>query len=174
MSQQDHTNHAILGPFRQSRHDHGRCVSDAVSAAHELCAARGVRLTDLRRRVLELVWESHEPMGAYDVLEKLREERRRAQPPTVYRALEFLLENGLVHRIESLNAFVGCNEPRRPHGGQFLICRSCNAVAELDDPEIAQVLSRNARRLGFNVDQQMVELTGLCSGCGDGASGMSL
>ncbi len=170
MARQSDIANAVLGPFKVHRHDHDRCVASAVAAASELCARRNLRLTELRRRVLELVWGGHQPMGAYDILEELRLERRRAHPPTVYRALEFLMENGLVHRIESLNAFVGCGEPGRPHGGQFLICRSCRAVAEMDDPEIASVLSRNAARAGFRVARQTVELDGLCSAC-DGAAG---
>lgn len=170
MAQQSNRTNAVLGPFKVRRHNHDRCVTQAVETAGELCARRNLRLTELRRRVLELVWGGHQPMGAYDILEELRSERRRAQPPTVYRALEFLMENGLVHRIESLNAFVGCGEPGQPHGGQFLICRRCRAVAEMDDPEIASVLSRNAARAGFRVARQTVELDGLCSEC-DGAGG---
>lgn len=158
---------AVLGPFRLRPHDHRKCVADAVAAARALCAERGRRLTELRRRVLELVWGGHEPMGAYDILEELRRERPRAQAPTVYRALEFLMDNGLVHRLQSRNAFVGCGGPGRPHAGQFLICRQCNAVAEMDDPEIAAVLSRNAARAGFRVRRQTVELDGLCAECGE-------
>ncbi len=165
MAQRPEATNAVLGPFKVRRHNHDRCVAEAVAAAEALCARRNLRLTELRRRVLELVWGRHQPMGAYDILEELRLERRRAQPPTVYRALEFLMENGLVHRIESLNAFVGCGAPGRPHGGQFLICRRCRAVAEMDDPEIASVLSRNAARAGFRVARQTVELDGLCSAC---------
>ncbi len=158
---------SVLGPVRLRPHDHGKCVADAVGAARALCAERGLRLTELRQLVLELVWGGHEPMGAYDILDELRRERPRAQAPTVYRALEFLIENGLVHRLQSLNAFVGCGGPGRPHTGQFLICRQCNAVAEMDDPEIAAVLSRNAARAGFRVRRQTVELDGLCAECGE-------
>lgn len=158
-----------LGSFQAPRHDHARCVADAVAAAREICARRGLRLTELRQRVLELVWDGHEPLGAYDILDALRRERRRAQPPTVYRALDFLMAHGLVHRIESLNAFVGCGAPGRPHRGQFLICRACKAVAELDDPEISRVLAENAARHGFRVGRQTVELDGLCNACDDAA-----
>ena len=159
----------IPEPFQRDRHDHQECVSSAVEAAHELCVRRRIRLTELRRRVLELVWGGHAPIGAYDILDTLRGERRSAAPATVYRALDFLLENGLVHRIESLNAFVGCGAPRQAHSGQFLICRACDTVAEIDDGEIAGVLSRNAGKLGFRVDRQTVELTGLCPACADAA-----
>ena len=110
-----------------TRHDHRHCLKDALDRAAALCRDRGVRLTPIRRRVLELVWSGHRPLGAYDILDALQAERRGAAPPTVYRALDFLREQGLVHRIESRNSFVGCPDPDTPHGGQFLICRTCAA-----------------------------------------------
>ena len=155
----------VLSTFHGG-HDHARCTDEALATAEALCAEKGLRLTELRRRVLELVWSKHEPARAYDLLEELRSERRRAAPPTVYRALEFLIENGLVHRIESLNAYVGCAGPRNPHVGQFLICRKCSAVAELDGGEIARMVSRKARDLGFKVERQTIEVAGLCPQCG--------
>jgi Fur family zinc uptake transcriptional regulator len=158
--------HPVLGTFRGRAHDHDRCISDALDTAEEICGERGLRLTALRRRVLELVWSRHEPVRAYDLLEELRTERRRAAPPTVYRALEFLIENGFVHRIESLNAFVGCAGPRRPHAGQFLICRGCASVAELDDAAISRMIARKAQSLGFRAQHQTIEVTGLCPECG--------
>ncbi len=115
--------------FTSADHDHGHCVATALDAAASLCQRRRARLTPLRRRVLELVWRSHEPQGAYDILDTLGERGRRAAPPTVYRALDFLLGQGLIHRIESLNAFVGCRDPDTPHAGQFLICTARLATA---------------------------------------------
>lgn len=156
---------SILGPFPEGKHDHRECVSDALAAARDLCQRRGARLTALRQRVLELVWGRHQPAGAYDILEELKADRRGAAPATVYRALDFLLEHGLVHRIESLNAFVGCGEPGQSHTGQFLICRRCRTVAEMDDVDVAGVLARSAAKTGFRVDRQTVELSGLCPEC---------
>lgn len=106
--------------FAADGHDHMSCIAEALQRAVALCESRGTQLTELRRRVLELVWSSHEPIGAYRILEQLdrplpgqmRGKARRAAPPTVYRALDFLIEQGLVHRIESLNAFVGCDQPQ--------------------------------------------------------------
>src|SRR3954453_3718975 len=98
-------------PFQPKDHDHADCVAAALGAAERLCARRGARLTELRRRVLELIWRSHEPIGAYALLDRLGRERGRVAPPTVYRALEFLIAHGLVHRIASLNAFIGCVHP---------------------------------------------------------------
>jgi len=126
----------------------------------------GLRLTALRRRVLELVWQSHKPLGAYDILAVLSDQDgRRAAPPTVYRALDFLLENGLVHRIASLNAFIGCNHPEHAHQGQFLICRECHVALELEQPAISQAIVQSAADVGFKVEGQTVEVVGLCSAC---------
>ena len=121
-------------PFHGDDHDHADCVEAALGDAERLCAHRGARLTMLRRRVLERVWRSHAPVGAYDILDTLRTGSRRAAPPTVYRALAFLIEHGLVHRLESRNAYVGCAMPAVPHSGQFLICHDCGSVGELADP----------------------------------------
>ncbi len=129
-----------------------------------------MRFTHIRRRVLELVWGSHTPIGAYDILEGLRSDYPRAAPPTVYRALDFLTGLGLIHRIESMNAFVGCNNPDQPHSGQFLICGDCGATAELDDPGIEKAVQRGAGRLGFIAKRQTVEVTGLCPDCQSGGA----
>lgn len=136
-----------------------------MDRAEVVCAERGLRLTKLRRRVLELVCASHEPIKAYDLLDRLREERRGAAPPTVYRALDFLRRQGLVHKIQSLNAFVGCGEPGHGGNGQFLICRICGEVAELDDPSLVGLLAAQAHRAGFAAENQTIEVRGLCAGC---------
>lgn len=147
-------------------HDHSRCVTDALDAAEQLCSREGVRFTSLRKRVLELVWQSHRPLGAYDILDTLaREDGRRAAPPTVYRALDFLLEQGLVHRIASLNAFIGCTSPDHRHQGQFLICRQCHVAMELDQPVIHRAIADSARAVDFSVEAETVEITGLCAQC---------
>ena len=156
---------SILAPFRPGNHDHSKCIGDAIAAAEACCARTGQRFTPLRRRVLELVWSSHGPVRAYDVLDALRNERRGAAPPTVYRALDFLMELGLIHRIESRNAYIGCGSPDGRHGGQFLICRGCGAVAELDDEAIARTVVEKAGATGFVAEQQTIEVTGLCPRC---------
>lgn len=151
--------------FKSEDHDHDHCVADALAAAASLCEARGERLTPLRRQVLELVWASHRPARAYDLLDRLQEHRSSAAPPTVYRVLDFLLEQGLVHRIESLNAFVGCGTPGDHHGGQFLICRVCEKIAELDSGSISLAVEKAAGGSGFRVERQTVEAFGLCPDC---------
>jgi Fur family zinc uptake transcriptional regulator len=151
--------------FIDRAHDHGSCVETALDRAETVCHARGVRLTELRRQVLELVWRRHEPVGAYDLLDELKTTHRRAAPPTVYRALEFLMDQGLVHRLESLNAYIGCTRPEVLHAGQFLICTRCGSIGELDDAEIAEAVSRRAAALGFTVERQTIEVRGICADC---------
>lgn len=145
-------------------HDHAAERADALDKAEALCRARGTRLTELRRRVLELIWASPRPSGAYAILEALRQERR-AEPPTVYRALDFLIENRLVHRIESLNAYVGCGHPDAPHSGQFLICTRCHGIAEIEDEAIDGAVHARAERAGFAISGQTIEISGLCHSC---------
>ncbi len=145
-----------------------------LGRAEAICQARGARLTDLRRQVLGLILDAETPTGAYELLDRLRSTRVRAAPPTVYRALDFLLEHGLIHRVERLSAFVGCvahahEEESGPadgtHAAQFLICRVCGQVTELDDHELAHALADAARRLGFTVGTATIEAEGLCASC---------
>jgi Fur family zinc uptake transcriptional regulator len=147
------------------RHDHNSCVADAIETAEKLCREHGTRLTPLRRKVLELIWSSHRPIGAYAVLGQLRDERDNAAPPTVYRALDFLMEEGLVHRIQSLNAFVGCSEPDHAHTGMFLICAGCGDAREIEDDNLDEAIHKVAQSHGFAVQRRMVEMTGTCPGC---------
>ena len=146
-------------------HDHAACVERAVGSAVALCDRRGLNLTPVRRRVLELVWRSHGPIGAYEILAELAKERAKAAPPTVYRALEFLVEAGLVHRIDSLSAFMGCGEPGHAHVAQFLVCRACHRVAEIDDPAINRALAEKSLAVGFRIEPTSLEIKGLCGDC---------
>ena len=146
-------------------HDHRRCIKAAVAEATRICGERNGRLTEQRKRVLELVWGSHQPVGAYTVLEQLRAEGFNGAPPTVYRALEFLLEHGLIHRIESLNAYTGCSHPGDEHTGQFLICSHCHKVAELDDPKVSRAIASSTASIGFTAAHHVVEIRGLCAQC---------
>ncbi len=145
-----------------------------LSRAGAICAARGARLTALRRDVLGLILEADTPAGAYDLLDRLRRTRGKAAPPTVYRALDFLRAQGLVHRVERLAAFVGCVAQPGPdaavpdphaHAAQFLICRGCARVIELDDPDLARALAAVAASRGFAVGAATIEAEGLCAAC---------
>lgn len=137
-----------------------------LDAADAVCRRRGRQLTALRRRVLELIAEQDRPIGAYELLDRLTPERGRTAPPTVYRALEFLQAEGLVHRIESLNAYVACPHPDRPHATQFFICRTCGATAEIHDQRLAAAIGEQAAHSGFAIERQVVEVTGRCRACG--------
>ena len=147
-------------------HDHEHCISTALEEAQALCQNRGVRLTPIRKKVLELLWQNHQPIGAYEILAKLaKQEDRPAQPPTVYRALDFLLEQGLVHRLASINAFIGCPHPGQTHQGCFLICEKCRATIEIDQPDINNAIQSYADQHHFLIKKSAVELTGLCPNC---------
>ena len=151
--------------FPSPGHDYHACVDEALQRSEEICAQRGVRLTSLRRRVLEIVWRRHAPAGAYDILGLLNAGGGRVTSMSVYRALNFLLGQGFIHRLESRNAFVGCPDPARPHNPQFFICRTCDAVAGIDEPAIDGVIARQADRVGFAMDGFVVEVFGICPNC---------
>ncbi|MEP2830088.1 Fur family transcriptional regulator [Parvibaculum sp.] len=146
-------------------HNHRECIDDALTRAREICAVRGVQLTPLREKVLQIVWRSHKPVGAYDVLDELTRSHKAARPPTVYRALDFLMSEGLIHKIESLNAYLGCTEAGATHSGQFLICRQCGATEEIVDPKLETALDQAAKRAHFIAERKVVEISGLCARC---------
>ena len=152
--------------FPAPDHDHERCTSAAIARAEARCAARAQRLTPMRRLVLEALLESHNPLGAYDIIERLSSKNSRPAPITIYRALDFLRENGLVHRIESRNAFVACGHN---HAGDdlvvFLICERCGAVGEAPAGAVAQALKASSRAAGFSPKDPLIEIVGICSHC---------
>ena len=141
------------------------CVEDALAAAHEVCLKKGARLTPLRERVLELVWRSHKPVGAYELLDSIKHEHKSAAPPTIYRALDFLMEHGLIHRIKSLNAYIGCIAPGHDHNIIFLICNECGSALEFQNNSVSGKINAFAADLGFELTSQSVEAAGLCPGC---------
>ena len=153
----------------ESEHDHAACLSHALAQAERVCAEQGKRLTPLRRQVLELIWADHHPVKAYDLLERLRAEQGKVAPPTVYRALEFLEGAGLIHRLESRHAFVGCPEPGHAGPVHFLICRECENVVERPLGDIADRIAEDAAATGFAAERQVLEVNGLCPRCREAA-----
>ena len=155
-----------------------RRTEGLLDRAQTLCERRGANLTELRRRVLGMVLDAASPTGAYDLLDRLRQNRRGAAPPTVYRTLDFLLEQGLIHRIERLSAFVGCvagctaegEGAAHTHAAQFLICRECGRVVEMQNHDVSMVLTRAAQEAGFSIGSATIEAEGLCSTCRSAAS----
>lgn len=137
----------------------------SLNRLEQLCRARGQRLTRQRRAVLSTLLVVGRAISAYELLELLRSEDAKSTPASVYRTLDFLMEIGVVHRLESTRSFVLCEHPDAPHWVQFLICRRCGQVVEAEDERIAAATERLGHRLGFALDQRIVELTGLCAGC---------
>ena len=150
-------------------HDHNLCVDNALKRAQLVCDRNGARLTQLRIQVLTIIWNSHKPILAYDILNELKQQKPNAQPPTIYRALDFLLENHLIHKIESLNAYIGCDHADHQHISQFLLCTKCKEVSEVDSTDIIYAIDTTAAQQGFKVQHQTVEVSGICSHCRDQA-----
>lgn len=146
-------------------HDHNHCSADVLARAEVLARAAGARFTPVRRRVLEILLEEHRALGAYDVLQRLAGDGYGNQPPVAYRALEFLVEHGLAHRLDRLNAFVACMHPGETHAPAFLICRSCKAVAEASADPVRVALDTAAAIIGFQVERASIEALGLCPKC---------
>jgi len=153
--------------FPGIEHDHRDCVRGALRDAGRLCAEKGLRLTSTRRRVLELIWQSHCPSRAYEILDQLTREDHTPSPPTVYRALGFLLGSGLIHRINSRNAIVGCAHPRKHHDAQIFIYDRCSVAVEQADNSVNRRIQRNAAGLQFRIREQPVEISGLCPRCAE-------
>ena len=143
-------------------------VARSLAKAETIARARGVALTPIRRRVLELILKARRPVGAYDLLADLKTAAGKAMPPTVYRTLDFLIAQGFVHRIESKNAFIACIDADSPHRSQFAICDNCGRTVESMDDDLARKLSRQAAKLGFKIERQIVEMHGTCAACLDG------
>lgn len=154
---------AAPDPFHA--HDHDHCTAAVLSRAEALARAEGVRLTPVRRRVLEILLESHRAMGAYDVLERLSAEGFGKQPPVAYRALDFLVEHGFAHRVRRLNAYAACLSEERDHSPAFLICRSCEQVAEAESDSLRAAVADLGAQSGFTVERSTIELLGLCTRC---------
>jgi Fur family zinc uptake transcriptional regulator len=161
---------ALMAPdkpaFPAPDHDHGRCAAEGIQHAERLCEARAQKFTPIRRHVLQALLASHRPLGAYEIIDALAQSMPRPAPITVYRALDFLMTNGLVHRIESRNAYLAC-----AHGHDeaalvaFLICDRCGSVGEIPAAPVAQSLSAAARATGFAPKLSVVEITGVCAHC---------
>lgn len=147
-------------------HDHKACIKSAMAAAESSCEAAGLRLTPVRRRTLEILLEAHEALGAYDVLARLDADGFGSKPPVAYRALTFLVDAGLAHRIERLNAFVACTHPSsgEDHDPAFLICNRCGTVAER---EAGRAMQTSAEAAGFQIERTVLEAEGICPLCQD-------
>jgi Fur family zinc uptake transcriptional regulator len=153
-------------PFPAPGHDHERCAAEAIAHAEQVCEGRAQKFTPTRRRVLQALLSSHRPLGAYEVIDELAGSMPRPAPITVYRALEFLMQNGLVHRIESRNAYLACAHDHDAAAMvTFLICERCGSVGEIPASPAAQGLNDAARASGFAPRLSVVEIAGTCAHC---------
>jgi len=155
----------ILQDFVAEPHDHACCIEHALAQAEQVCAERGERLTPLRRDILRHIWASHKPVKAYELLSQLSASHGKMAPPTVYRILDFLQQVGLIHRLESLNCYIGCADPTHHHEGQFFICECCGGVAEITDTGLQSRLARTASAMGFRMGRGTIEISGRCQHC---------
>lgn len=147
------------------QHNHSECINDGLTQVEAECAQKGLQLTPVRRRALEILLTEHKALGAYDILEFLRVEGFGSQPPVAYRALDFLVKHGFAHKIERLNAFIACAHPGERHAPCFLICTDCDQVVEAPGKPAAEALSQSAQSLGFAVKRVAIEAEGLCPRC---------
>lgn len=146
-------------------HNHAHDAAAFVRQVEQACRERGLRLTPLRREVLQLLARSDKPVKAYDLLDQLRDVHGNAAPPTVYRALDFLMENGFIHKLESINAYVSCHHPTQSHQVPFLICDVCDDAQEVCDQHVAELIEAQAGTLGFRPQAQVLEVHGVCKRC---------
>lgn len=149
-------------------HHHVDDAAGFVAAVERACRERGLRLTPIRAQVLRLIAQAGKPVKAYDLLEWMRAGKGVGAdaPPTIYRALDFLLANGFIHKLQSVNAFVACHHPNSAqHSVPFLICDRCHSAVELEDREVVAQLDERAKALGFQPQAQTLEVHGLCARC---------
>ncbi|MGR9072861.1 MAG: transcriptional repressor [Gammaproteobacteria bacterium] len=146
-------------------HDHNACLGRTMLAAEKICRARNIRLTPLRKNILELICSSHKAIGAYDLLDAFRRYDAKAKPVTIYRTLDFLIEAGLVHKVESLNAYIGCLQAETEHHSAILICDSCHNAFEIEAESTFQYLFQISENMKFKPKRLMLELHGLCLSC---------
>lgn len=146
-------------------HNHSTCMQHAIEAAEKICNDKGVRLTAIRKRILELICTSHKAIGAYELLDLFKQEDAKAKPVTIYRALDFLMDVGLVHKVESLNAFIGCLQSEKQHQTAILICDNCKNAYEVDATIVYENLLNISQDLQFKTQKLTIELCGLCVNC---------
>lgn len=146
-------------------HNHSRCIKDALREAQAICEQKQLRFTPIRRYVLELIWSDHKPTKAYDLLDEVKRTMPSARPPTIYRALDFLLEHGLIHKLSSRNAFIGCSHPGEHHSGYFLICSECGDVQEYENAQLDRAIESSLNAAQFTSRHVTLEVSGVCSSC---------
>ena len=140
-------------------------MENSIQQAEQYCQENGLNFTPVRRKVLEILLQKNTAIGAYEILDLLREAGFKNQPPVAYRALEFLVQNGFAHKIEQLNSFIGCMHPGKDHSPAFMICRNCDSVSEEEALTRNFSVSQIASQAGFTVEKAVIEARGLCHSC---------
>tara|TARA_B100001248_G_scaffold180359_1_gene137194 strand:- start:1034 stop:1489 length:456 start_codon:yes stop_codon:yes gene_type:complete len=145
--------------------NHKISINEALKKAEIICNKKGVKLTKLRQKVLTLILKNHGYVKAYDLLNDLKKNYASAKPPTVYRSIDFLMEHGFIHKIQSLNAFVGCSHPEEHEDCYFLICKECKNIEECCSNTVKKVLTSTSGKNNFSPNQVTLEITGICQDC---------
>lgn len=143
---------------------HNKCTKKAIKAADQYCNTRGLRFTSIRKKVLEIIWETHNPIKAYDILDKLKGIGAE-KPPTVYRALNFLLDNRLIHKLSSQQSYIGCEHANAHDQCYFLSCTECGDITECCSNELDNAFSKVVTKAKFNQSNVVCEISGICSIC---------
>ena len=154
-----------MAPHCTDPHHHVDDGDAFVAEVERACEARGLRLTPIRAHALRLIADAGRPIKAYELLDRMKATHDAAAPPTVYRALDFLLEHGFIHKLESINAYVACHHPEQAHQVPFLICDRCASAEEVCDARVAELIEAQAEALGFRPLAQTLEVHGLCKRC---------
>jgi Fur family zinc uptake transcriptional regulator len=147
--------------------DHHSCIDEAIESADKIIYEKGLRFTDLRKQVFKLIWESHKPVKAYDLLEKIKKNDTSAKPPTIYRTLDFLLKNGLIHRLNSQNSFIGCSHPHKHEDCYFLICEKCHEISECCNNDLNLAIAKTVGLTNFTPANITLEIEGICKECAE-------
>ena len=149
----------------REQHSHSKCIKNALDKAEKICREKSIRLTPIRKKVLELIWQHHKPVKAYDLLNQLSSGDHIEKPPTVYRALDFLLENHFIHKIESCNGYIGCELDHTQMDSKFFVCDQCDEVKEVYEPKLDKSLQDVSKKQGFTPNQTKIEIHGTCARC---------
>ena len=147
--------------------NHKICIDSALSEAEKICHQKNIRLTEIRKTILKIIWQSHKATKAYDILDQISGMNFSAKPPTVYRALDFLLENGFIHKINSLNSYIGCPNPLQNEQCYFIICSSCDEIEECSDKGITNAIESVMNKNKFSHKNIAIEINGTCNNCLD-------
>lgn len=158
-------NWAPIMSFLPLRHDHGRCISGALKISGDKSRSLSLRLTKVRHKVLETLWQNRKPLGAHGTIDLLQEDGRHPASIVAYRVLNFLIEAGLAHRLSSRNAFIGCSDPKDNHEAQFLICEQCESAAKLEERPTKNAIEETTATIDFRVHHHAIEITGICPNC---------